>query len=149
MGAVASGKVTTLLVLGDTLDPQDTPALPVAAQGKVAVVFAGPFVSGAAVGAAVAIPSASWSEADGTYVNFEGRAQRVRRCHLPFREARPGWRIAADVAAAAGAPLPAWTGADDVLRALSAGVAEFEGVTAEAMGLLGLAAPAAAGVRGT
>jgi NADH-quinone oxidoreductase subunit G len=147
--AVASGKATTLLVLGDTLDPQDTPALPVAAQGKVEVVFVGPFVSGAAVGAAVAIPSASWSEADGTYVNFDGRAQRVRRCHLPFCEARPGWRIAADVGAAAGAPLPAWSGAGDVLRALAAGVAEFEGVTAEAMGLLGVAAPASAGVRGT
>src|SRR5258706_2909727 len=122
LGAVVKGSVTTLLVLGDTLDPEDTPALPAASAGQVDVVFAGPFVSGAAEHAAVAIPSASWSEADGTYVNFEGRAQRVRRCHLPLGEARPGWRIAADVAAAAGAPVPSWTSADDVLHALAARV---------------------------
>jgi NADH-quinone oxidoreductase subunit G len=146
LAAVAKGSVTTLLVLGDTLDPADTLALPVVAKGKVEVIFAGPFASGAAADAAVAIPSASWSEADGTYVNFEGRAQRVRRCHLPLGEARPGWRIAADVAASAGAPLPEWAEASDVLRALSQGVKEFEGVTAESMGLLGVVAPAAAGV---
>ncbi len=145
LGAVASGKVTTLLVLGDTLDPQDTSSLPPAARSRVEVVFAGPFVSGAAEHAAVAIPSASWSEADGTYVNFEGRVQRVRRCHLPLHEARPGWRIAADVAAASGVALPAWTSPDDVLLALSKSVKEFEGVTVQAMGLLGVPAAAVAG----
>jgi len=146
MDAVSRGSATTLLVLGDTLDPKDTPTLPPAAQGRVEVIFAGPFVSGAAERAAVAIPSASWSEADGTYVNFEGRAQRVRRCHLPLGEARPGWRIALDVAAAAGAPVPAWGNADDVLRALAASVKEFEGVTVEAMGLLGVPMPVSSGV---
>ncbi|HEX4822699.1 MAG TPA: 2Fe-2S iron-sulfur cluster-binding protein [Candidatus Polarisedimenticolaceae bacterium] len=129
-----------LLVLGDTLDPQDTAP-------KVAgrpVVFVGPFVSGAAEGAAVAIPSASWSEADGTFVNFEGRAQRVRRCHLPLGEARPGWRIAMDIAEAAGVSLPAWGSADDVLADLAKAVREFEGVTPETLGLLGVPAAAAA-----
>jgi NADH-quinone oxidoreductase subunit G len=145
LAAMAAGTVTTLLVLGDTLDPADTFTLPPTAKGKVEVIFVGPFVSGAAIDAAVALPSASWSEADGTYVNFEGRAQRVLRCHLPLGEARPGWRIAADVAAAAGAPLPEWSQPTDVLLALSASVKEFQGVTAESMGLLGATAPAAAG----
>ncbi len=144
--AVASGKATTLLVLGDTLDPRDTPAIPKAARGRVEVVFVGPFLSGVAAEAAVAIPSASWSEADGTYVNFEGRAQRVRRCHLPRGEARPGWRIAADVAAAAGRAVPAWASGDDVLVELASAVTEFRGITAEGMGLLGTPAPAVAGV---
>jgi NADH-quinone oxidoreductase subunit G len=144
--AAASGSLTTLLVLGDTLDPEDTWALPPALAGRVEVVFVGPFVSGAATSAVVAIPSASWSEADGTYVNFEGRAQSVRRCHLPLGEARPGWRIAADVAAAAGAPVPAWASASDVLRSLAASVKEFEGVTAESLGLLGVPMPVTSGV---
>src|SRR5262245_40023366 len=145
VAAVAALRVTTLLVLGDPLDPQDTADLPTSARGAVEVVFVGPFVSGAALGAAVSLPSASWSEADGTYVNFEGRAQRVRRCHLPLYEARPGWRIAADTAAAAGIALPSWTSADDVLRSLGADVPEFKGVTPDAMGLLGTAAPVPAG----
>jgi NADH-quinone oxidoreductase subunit G len=140
---VATGKVTTLLVLGDTLDPADGPRLP--AGGPCEVVFAGPFAAGVALGAAVALPSASWSEADGTYVNFEGRAQRVRRCHLPLHEARPGWRIAADVAAAAGVGFPAWTSADDVLATLAATHSAFAGVSVDRMGLLGIA-PAAGAV---
>jgi NADH-quinone oxidoreductase subunit G len=146
VGAALAGLVTTLLILGDTLDPEDTWALPPDLKGRVEVVFAGPFVSGAAVHAAVAIPSASWSEADGTYVNFEGRAQLVRRCHLPLGEARPGWRIAADVAAAAGSPDPGWTSAPDVLRGLAKSVKEFEGVTVEAMALLGMPMPVSSGV---
>jgi NADH-quinone oxidoreductase subunit G len=145
LSAVLTGKVTTLLILGDTLDPKDTVTLPAAVSGKVEVVFAGPFAAGVAGEAAVALPSASWSEADGTYVNFEGRAQRVRRCHLPLDEARPGWRIAADVAAAAGIGLPEFGSADDVLHALAKGVKAFDGVSVEAIGLLGLPASAAAG----
>ena len=145
LDAVAAGTIKTLLVAGDTLDAADTAALEQISSAAVEVVFVGPFVSGAAAGAAVAIPSASWSEADGTFVNFEGRAQRVRRCHLPLGEARPGWRIAADLLDAAGAAAPAWGSADDVLRDLAKAVREFDGITAEAMGLLGVTAPATAG----
>jgi NADH-quinone oxidoreductase subunit G len=134
--AVAAGKVTTVLVLGDTLDAADTAAPPPGV--SVELLFVGPFALPATSAAAVAIPSASWSEADGTFVNFEGHVQRVRRCHLPFGEARPGWRIAADVAAVQGLELPAWTDAGDVLRSLADGVKGFEGITAEALGLLGL-----------
>ncbi len=145
VNALAAGQVTTLLVLGDTLDPTDTFALPAASRSFVEVIFSGPFLSGAAEGAAISLPSASWSEADGTYVNFEGRAQRVRRCHLPLHEARPGWRIAADVAAAAGFALPEWTSSDDVLRAVAYSVKDMSGVSPEAMDLLGTPAPVPAG----
>jgi len=137
--------VTTLLVLGDTLDPKDTMELSAAEDAKVEVVFVGPFVSGAARSAAVALPSASWSEADGTYVNFEGRAQRVRRCHLPLHDARPGWRIAADVAEAAGVAGVAFTSADEAFASLANRVKAFEGLSVSALGLLGVPAPAAAG----
>jgi len=97
-------------------------------------------VMGATREAAVAIPAASWSETGGTFVNFEGRAQRVRRCHLPVGEARPSWRIALDVLAAAGAEAPAWRSEDDVLEALAARVPEFSGITTESLGLLGVPA---------
>jgi NADH-quinone oxidoreductase subunit G len=142
---MVSRKIGTVLVLGDTLDPADTADLNPDWRGQVDVVFVGPFVSAVVEGAAVAIPSASWSEADGTYVNFEGRAQRVRRCHLPLGEARPGWRVAMDVAAAAGVAVPAWTSAADVLADLGKSVGAFAGITDASMGLLGTPAPAAAG----
>jgi len=136
-GAAPAAKASTLLVLGDTLDAADSPA--VEAQG-IEVVYVGPFVTEASERAGVAIPSASWSEADGTFVNFEGRAQRVRRCHLPVGEARPSWRIALDVLAAAGASAPAWTSETDVLAALAAKVPEFSGITPDSLGLLGVPA---------
>ena len=133
--AEIAGKVSTVLVAGDTLDPADTATL---ARAGVEVIFVGPFVSGAAENAAVAIPSASWSEADGTYVNFQGRVQRVRRCHLPLGEARPGWRVAADLAQAAGVRAPSWTSAEEVLADLAAAVPAFAGLDPESVGLLGV-----------
>ena len=142
--AATEGSVTTVLVLGDTLDAADT-AMPPAGTA-VELLFVGPFVSPAADAAAVAIPSASWSEADGTFVNFEGHIQRVRRCHLPSGEARPGWRIAADVAAGLGLDLGGWSDARGVLHSLASSVGEFKGVTNEALGLLGTRLPAAMGV---
>jgi hypothetical protein len=51
-----------------------------------------------------------------------------------------------DVAAAAGVAVPDWASADDVLSDLGRSVAAFAGITAESMGLLGVPAPAAAGV---
>jgi NADH-quinone oxidoreductase subunit G len=144
--AAAAGRLTTVLVLGDTLDPADTAPVVTSGSGHIDTIFVGPFVSGAAEQAGVAIPSAAWSEADGTFVNFEGRAQRVRRCHLPMGEARPGWRIAMDVAATASAAVPAWSSADDVLADLARAVKEFSGVSVASMGLLGVGAPAPAGV---
>ena len=58
---------------------------------------------------------------------------------------RPGWRIALDVLTAAGHAAPAWTSADDVLAALAAKVPELEGITPQAMGLLGVPARRAVG----
>ena len=70
----------------------------------------------------------------------------MRRCHLPLGEARPGWRIAADVAGVQGLELPAWSDAGDVLRSLASGVKEFEGIAAESLGLLGVRPSAAVGM---
>jgi NADH-quinone oxidoreductase subunit G len=137
--AVTAGKVDVLVVVGDPLDPSDTPPLPEgAAAGRV--LFVGPHLAGAAGSADVALPSSAWAEEDGTIVNFEGHAQRVRRSHLPHGEGRPGWRIVADLAEAAAAGLPAWTSADAVLAEAVAAVPELAGVTPEGLGLLGVRA---------
>jgi NADH-quinone oxidoreductase subunit G len=139
LASAARGDVEALLVVGDPLDPADTAALEPGVRSKIAgVVFVGPFVSGAAVLADVRLPAAAWAEEDGTLVNFEGRVQRVRRCHPPRGEGRPGWRVACDLAAAAGAAMPEWTSADEVLAALAASVPELRGLDAAAIGLLGV-----------
>jgi NADH-quinone oxidoreductase subunit G len=134
-GAQGSREVDVLMVFGDPLEPADTPALePAAARERV---YVGPFAGGAADGATLRLPAAAWSEESGSLVNFAGRVQWTRRCHRPRGAGRPGWRVAADVARAAGVELPAWSSAEDVLRDLARDVPEFHGLDAERLGLLG------------
>ena len=136
--AVGRGEIDTLLVVGDPLDPGDAPALDAALRARLSrVAFVGPFAAGAAAGADVLLPTAAWAEEDGTYVNFQGRVQRVRRCHRPRGGGRPGWRVALDLGEAAGIADPGWTSPDDVLRALAEAVPELGGLDAGALGLLG------------
>jgi len=141
--APAGGELDVLLVCADPLSPADTPDVaPGAARERV---YIGPFAAGAAVdGATVALPAAAWSEESGSLVNFEGRVQWARRCRLPRGAGRPGWRVAADVGRAAGVELPAWGSAEDVLRDLAHDVAEFRGLDAERLGLLGVVGAAGA-----
>ncbi|HEX6849779.1 MAG TPA: 2Fe-2S iron-sulfur cluster-binding protein [Candidatus Polarisedimenticolaceae bacterium] len=141
----ARGEVQALLVLGDNLDPADTLALDPGVRARIgAIVFAGAFVSGTAESATVLLPTTAWAEEDGTIVNFEGRIQRVRRARTPWGESRPGWKVAAELAQAAGAAILPWTRFEQVLDALAAEVAPYAGLDADAIGLLGTA-PASAG----
>jgi hypothetical protein len=147
-GAVREGTLDALIVVGDPLDPSDTPALP---PGAVAgrVIFVGPHAVGAAEAAHVALPTAAWSEEDGTIVNFQGHLQRVQRAHLPHGEGRPGWRIVRDLAEAAGLMLPGWTAASEVFASASAAVPELSGLAHAEIGILGVrAGGVSAGVQG-
>ena len=91
--AARRGEYTVLVVLGDPLDAADDPEIDDALRDQLEhVIYVGPFASGAARKATLQVPTAAWSEEDGTVVNFEGRIQRVQRCHLPHGEGRPGWR---------------------------------------------------------
>ena len=139
------GEIETLIMLGDGLDPADTLRLggDVLA-GVKNIIYVGPFVDDAAREASLLVPAAAWSEEDGTFVNFEGRIQRVSRCHLPRGEGRPGWRVVADLATAAGLEPPEWSSAADVLASLAGSVDEFGGLTLEHIGLLGVAGTSAA-----
>jgi NADH-quinone oxidoreductase subunit G len=55
---------------------------------------------------------------DGTFVNFEGRAQRFELAYKPKGEARPHWVLAAELSGALGKPLP-WQSTREVFEALS------------------------------
>ena len=146
--AASAGQIDTLLVLGDPLDPEDTSKVGASVRARLAdLIHVGPFLDGAAKAATVLLPVAAWAEEDGCYVNFEGRIQRVRRCHLPRGEGRPGWRVAADIGVALGLEPPQWGSAADVLISLAGSVEAFEGLTEEKIGPLGVrgaAAPAGA-----
>ncbi len=139
----AKGAFDALLIAGDVLDPADDPALETLRGAVKTVVYHGPFAGAAAGAASILLPGPAWGEEAGTYVSFEGRVQRLARARVPHGEARPAWRAAADLAAAAGVALPDWTSADAVLEDAAGSVRELAGLDAAAIGLLGVAGGAA------
>ncbi|HET7827230.1 MAG TPA: molybdopterin-dependent oxidoreductase, partial [Anaeromyxobacter sp.] len=69
--------------------------------------------------ATILLPAAPHSEMDGTFVNFEGRAQRFEMAYFPRGEARPHWSLAADLGRELGLDLRFASGRE-VFQALGA-----------------------------
>jgi NADH-quinone oxidoreductase subunit G len=115
--AIASGAVKALWAVGTEV--------PVAA-GQLGQVLGGldTFVCQAtnldavAGEATVLLPAATHAESDGTFVNFEGRAQRFELAFWPRGEARPHWQLAGDLARALGLATR-FTSARDVFAQLA------------------------------
>jgi len=71
-----------------------------------------------AVAATVLLPASPVAEADGTYLNFEGRAQRFEAAWHPRGEARPHADLAAALGRALGLATP-WRSNREIWLALS------------------------------
>jgi NADH-quinone oxidoreductase subunit G len=71
-----------------------------------------------AAAATVLLPASPVAEADGTFVNFEGRAQRFEAAWYPRGEARPHADLAAALGRALGLKTP-WRSNREVWLALS------------------------------
>jgi len=54
----------------------------------------------------VILPAASFAEKEGTFTNFEGRVNRVRKAIEPIGESLPDWEIILRLADKMGSPLP-------------------------------------------
>jgi NADH-quinone oxidoreductase subunit G len=77
----------------------------------------------------IVIPVSTFAESDGTFVNNEGRAQRLFKVVVPRGEVRESWRWLRDIGREAGsAEARTWQTLDDCLRALVEALPQFEGV---------------------
>ncbi|MFC2072079.1 formate dehydrogenase subunit alpha [Chloroflexota bacterium] len=56
--------------------------------------------------AAVVLPAASFAEKEGTFTNFEGRVQQIRKAIEPLGDSLPDWEIILQLASRMGHPLP-------------------------------------------
>jgi len=112
--AVGAGKVKAVWAVG-----AETPDEVVAAKLEAAEVLVVQAVNEnhLARHATVLLPAAPHAEADGTFVNFEGRAQRFEMAYFPRGDARPHWALAAELGAALGLT-HRFAGARDVFVAL-------------------------------
>ncbi|WP_108659684.1 NADH-quinone oxidoreductase subunit NuoG [Acuticoccus kandeliae] len=99
LAAAGAGDIDVLFLLG--ADEIDTGGLE-----KPFVVYIGTHGDRGAHAADVILPSAAYTEKQGTYVNLEGRAQRGHRAAFPPGEAREDWAILRALSAELGAQLP-------------------------------------------
>jgi predicted molibdopterin-dependent oxidoreductase YjgC len=129
LAGLAAGEIRALWVCADDarVFGADT-ALLEALAGAELVVAQGAVRGDLAEAAHVVLPSVSWGEEDGTFVNAERRVSRVRRVRRPPAEVRPGWWIFREVARRLGHDWPApypeaiWNGEIAVLAPGLAGV---------------------------
>jgi NADH-quinone oxidoreductase subunit G len=112
--AVAAGTVKAVWAVG-----AETPDEVVAAklEGAEALVVQAYNENHLARHATVLLPAAPHSEMDGTFVNFEGRAQRFEMAYFPRGEARPHWALATEIGRALKLPY-AFASGRDVFAAL-------------------------------
>ncbi len=57
------------------------------------IIYEGPNENATALAADFVLPSASYAEKEGTFTNFEGRVQRIRKAFEPLGQSRPAWQI--------------------------------------------------------
>jgi len=76
----------------------------------------------------VVLPAASFAEKEGTFTNFEGRVNRVRKAIEPIRESLPDWEIVARLADKMGYRLP-FSSLQDVMSEIEELVPSYETYT--------------------
>jgi NADH-quinone oxidoreductase subunit G len=114
LSAVGEGKVQALWVVGTELPVEAGSDRLAGLALVVQAVNDGPL----ARAAEVLLPASPHAEADGTFVNFEGRAQRFEMAYFPRGDSRPHWSLAGALGAALGAPQLSHASARDAFAAL-------------------------------
>jgi len=113
--ALEKGKLTQLLVLGSYASlPDKVSALARTSKMVVLATHRGPFVDKASV----VLPVSSWAEADGTFVNSQGKAQESERAIVPQGDSQPAWKVIAELGRALGFPIP-WRRLAEVRAAMA------------------------------
>ncbi len=92
--------------------------------GRAFIVYQGSHGDAGAHHADVILPGATYTEKDGTYVNFEGRVQQAGRAAFPPGEAREDWTILRALSDMLGVRLP-YDNRPALLKALVADATHF------------------------
>jgi len=103
-----TGKLKGMLIVGE--NPTSSFPRPSLVRKVLAslefLVVADMFLTETARLADVVLPSASFAEKEGTFTNFEGRTQPVRKAIEPIGECLPDWRIILQLSEKMGQPMP-------------------------------------------
>jgi predicted molibdopterin-dependent oxidoreductase YjgC len=99
--------------------------------GAETVVVQGSYIDENAASADIIFPETTSFEAEGIFVNIEGRAQLSGKALEPRAEARPGWSIAAALAAKMGGSGFAFQSAAEVRKEMARTVPPFSALGAD------------------
>ena len=120
--AVRSGEADTLVVMeNDLYRRAESARIDAALAAGAEVVVMDSMENGTAQAANLVLPAAAYAECNGTFVNYEGRAQRFYEVFEPGGEIAPSWVWIQRAAQAAGRSDCAWSGIDDLVRACADG----------------------------
>ena len=134
LARLASGEASSLLVLENDLFRRADSALLEEALGKArSLAVLDVMETPTAQRANLVLPAASYAESTGTFVNYEGRAQRFYQLFEPAGAVAPAWRWLADAAIAAGRNDLRWRQVDEAVQACAA-IPGLEGVAQAAPG---------------
>jgi NADH-quinone oxidoreductase subunit G len=117
LDAIEADEYQYVIALGSELEVDGAQAQKALSKLKGVVTIAahdGPL----AKAAHIALPACSWAEADGTYVNKNGLAQRSERALRARGDSRPGWELVSRLARALGYALD-YKKLSDVHRAMA------------------------------
>lgn len=134
---VASGRIKTLIVIGDGLPERFGDALADRLSAAHMVISIQTYRSVITERSAVALPMATYAECDGTVCNFEGQVQRYWKVFEPQNGARPLVRILADLAARWELPAPP-ADPETCFDELAREVPYFSGLSYPALGRSGM-----------
>ena len=132
------GKLQGLIVFGHDLGKICGPeALKVLRQKVKTIVFEGPNENSVSAIADLVLPGASYAEKDGTFTNFEGRVQRIRKALDPLGDSRPTWEWLAELAGMMGLKTSYYR-AEIVFADLAGSHEAFRGMSYKNLGKNGL-----------
>ena len=97
--AVKAGKVKAVWAVGGEIPSADLVA---GLSGLDALVVQGVNEGELAAAASVLLPASATPESDGTFVNFEGLAQRFEMAYWPRGDSQPHWALAGELGRALG-----------------------------------------------
>jgi NADH-quinone oxidoreductase subunit G len=130
--AAKRGELDGLIVFGRDLSKYGADTLSVVRAKVKTILYSGVNVNATSNSADLVLPGASYAETDGTFTNFEGRVQRIRKALEPMADARATWKIVQDLAAGQGI---IWKNkrAEDIFVSLAMESGAFKGMSYTAL----------------
>ncbi len=127
MEQVKSGKIKSIYIIGEdpVLSFPNSRLIKETLTSLDFLVVQDIFLTETARLANVVLPAASFAEKEGTFTNFEGRVNRVRKAIEPIGESLPDWEIVMRLAHKMGCPLP-FSSLQDVMSEIEELVPSYE-----------------------